>query len=418
MVQKRTPPLSQRGAEPGAIASRRGWIRPLLLLAVTAFLAYRWWSLGGWFHASAAGAFGLLAALAVAGARRCAAGSQPGALFPARRQTLALNLGISLAFLDLVFAQIEWGAMGQAFARADYWMLLPSFALVVLCLFLRTWRWQWLLRAVGRVPFGPAFRATNIGIGANMVLPARAGEFLRAYALGRATGYSKTAIFATLVVERILDGLTILLTLLGVILLGVRGQELQTIGAVGGVFYLAALAGLLLFFYRQAWVTGLVQRFVPAAWSAPALKLLSAFAGGLHVLRDRRQLLVVAGQSLLIWFAIGWSFYPLMLAFDFGAPAPLFAPFLLTPLLALGLTVPGAPGGIGIMQVMAVLALRLSFAAVGASLAPNFAEQAAAFSLLMHLSQAAPEIAFGAWAFTAEGLTWQDVGKPDGRAVT
>ena len=398
--------------------SRGEWVRSLLLLVVVVFFAYRWWSLGGCFHLAVTGVFGILFALAAIGALIGAGDSLPRRLLNGRRQAVAANVGISLAFLNLVFAQIDWSAMGQAFARANYWMLLPSFAIVVLSLFLRTWRWQWLLRAVGRVPFGPAFRAANVGIGANMVLPARAGEFLRAYVLGRATGYSKTAIFATLVVERILDGFTILLSLLVVILLGVRGQELQYIGMVGGIFYLAALVGLLLFFYRQAWFMGIAKRFLPAAWSAPALKLLDAFADGLHVLRDRGQLLVVVCQSLLIWIVIGWSFYPVMLAFDFGAPVPLFSPFLLTPLLALGLTVPGAPGGIGIMQYMGVLALRLSFAAVGASPASNFAEQAAAFSLLMHFSQAAPEIGFGAWAFMAEGLTWQEVGERDSRAVT
>jgi len=274
---------------------------------------------------------------------------------------------------------------------------------------LRTWRWQWLLRTVGRVPFGPAFRAANVGIGANMVLPARAGEFLRAYVLGRATGYSKTAIFATLVVERIFDGLTILLSLVGVVLLGVRAPVLKQIGVAGGIFYVVALAGMLLFYFRQAWFTGLIEQLLPEAWASRVMSLLRAFVGGLHVLRDGRQLVVVSLQSLLIWTVIGWSFYPVILAFDFGAPAPLFTPFLLTPLLALGLTVPAAPGGVGTMQIMGVLALQLSFAAVGAHLAPDFAEQAAAFSLLMHFSQAAPEIGMGAWAFLAEGLTWSEV---------
>jgi hypothetical protein len=108
----------------------------------------------------------------------------------------------------------------------------------------------------------------------------------------------------------------------------------------------------------------------------------------------------------VIWAVIGWSFYPVMLAFDFGAPVPRFAPFLLLPLVALGLTVPGAPGGVGIMQYMGVLALQLSFGAVGAQVSVDYLEQAAAFSLLMHLSQALPEIAVGVWAFLAEGLSW------------
>jgi hypothetical protein len=96
----------------------------------------------------------------------------------------------------------------------------------------------------------------------------------------------------------------------------------------------------------------------------------------------------------------------------------LFTPFLLTALVALGLTVPGTPGGVGIMQYMAVLSLRLSFAAAAIIPAHDFAEQAAAFSLLMHLSQALPEIGFGAWAFVAEGLRWQEVGQRERELVT
>ena len=382
----------------------RSWPRILLLLAIAAFFGFRWATLGGWFHLAATLALGLVA---LAGLVRLSPGRT---LLGARHQTLVLNVGISLVFLDLVFARIEWEAMRDALARANYWMLLPSFALVVISLFLRTWRWQWLLRAVGRIPFGPAFRAANVGIGANMVLPARAGEFLRAYVLGRATGASKTAIFATLVVERIFDGLTVLLSLLMVVLIGVRSPELKRLGIIGGVFYLGALGGVSLFYFRQAWFASLAERLLPDRLAGRALNLLSAFTDGLHVLRDGRQLLVVSLQSLLAWFVIGWSFYPVTLAFDFGAPVPLFTPFLLLPLLALGLTIPGAPGGVGIMQYMGVLALRLSFAAVGADLAPDFEEQAAAFSVLMHISQAAPEIALGAWAFLAEGLSWGEVG--------
>ena len=379
------------------------WPRTLILLAIGGFFAYRWSALGGSFHAAAALAFGLIAMAGLVtwpGNRRA-----PGA----KHQTLALNIGISLVFLDLVFAQVEWEAILAAFAKANYWMILPSFALVILSLFLRTWRWQWLLRAVGHVPFGPAFRAANIGIGANMVLPARAGEFLRAYVLGRATDTSKTAVFATLVVERIFDGLTILLSLLIVVLLGVRSPELKRIGMVGGLFYLGALAGVSLFYFRQAWFASIIDKILPERWSARVLNLLHAFTVGLNVLRNGRQLVVVSLQSLLIWFVLAWSFYPILLAFDFGAPVPLFTPFLLLPLLALGLTIPGAPGGVGIMQYMGVLALTLSFAAVGAQTGPDFAEQAAAFSLLMHFAQAAPEIAMGAWAFLAEGLTWGEV---------
>ena len=378
----------------------RGWPRLIILLVIGVFFAFRWWTLGGGFHAVASITY-VLAALA---------GLLKLPLPSAKHQTLILNVGISLVFLDLVFAQIEWSVLLDALAAVNYWMLVPSFALVVVSLVLRTWRWQWLLRAVGRVPFGSAFRATNIGVGANMVLPARAGEFLRAYVIGRSTGISKAAAFATLVVERIFDGFTILLSLVAVVLLvGVQSSVLKRIGMVGGLFYLGVLVGVSVFYFRQTWFTGIVEQLLPERWASRVSALLQAFANGLAVLRDGRQLLVISLQSLLIWFVIALSFYPVLLAFDLGSQAPLFTPFLMLPLIALGLTIPGAPGGVGILQLMTVLALQLSFAAGGAEQASDFAEQAAAFSLLLHFSQAAPEIVLGAWAFTTEGLTWSEV---------
>ena len=382
----------------------KGWPRLLILLAIGGFFAYRWWTLGGTFHAVSSIVY-LLAALA--GIVKLPGGRL---LLSAKHQMLILNLGISLVFLDLVFAQIDWDVLLGALAEANYWMLLPSSVLVIISLFLRTWRWQWLLRGLGRVPFGPAFRATNIGIGANMVLPARAGEFLRAYVIGRSTGISKAGAFATLVVERIFDGLTILLSLVAVVLLvGVQSPVLKQLGMVGGIFYLGALAGVSVFYFRQTWFTAIVERLLPDRWATRVSGLLQAFANGLAVLRDGKQLLTVSLQSLLIWFVIALSFYPVLLAFDFGAPVPLFIPFLLLPLMALGLTIPSAPGGVGILQYMSVLALQLGFAAAGAELTSDFAEQAAAFSLLLHFSQAAPEIILGAWAFLAEGLTRGEV---------
>ncbi|PWH19785.1 MAG: hypothetical protein DDG58_04170 [Ardenticatenia bacterium] len=398
-------------------AYARRLIRPLLLLMIGLFFAYRAWDLNERFHLVVATIFVSLAVVTFVDHIRNTGEKNLRSRLGTRWHGVALNLGIILAFLDLVFAQIEWAQMGRVLVQAQYEVLLPAFVVVVLSLFLRAWRWQWLLRVVGEIPFAFVFRASCIGIGANMVLPARAGEFLRAYVLGRRTGHSKMAIFATLVMERILDGLSILFILVIVMLFGVRSEEIHILGAVGGAFYLIALGGLVLFYHRQAWMMQQVQRILSKEWAGRMVPLLSAFGEGLHTLRSARQLLIVGAQSLLIWLVISGSFYPVMLAFDFGAPVPLFTPFLLTALVALGLTVPGTPGGLGIMQYMAVLSLQLSFAAAAITPAHGFAEQAAAFSVLMHISQALPEIGFGAWAFIAEGMRWREVSQREGEAV-
>ncbi|MCS7259268.1 MAG: flippase-like domain-containing protein [Anaerolineae bacterium] len=410
--------MSTRPVDTRCFTYARRMTRPLLLLIVGLFFAYRAWNLNENFHLVVAFIFMLLSGVAFVDHVRRVGEERARNRLGTRWPGIALNLGVIFAFLDLVFAQLEWDRMGQILTQVQYWVLLPAFVVVVFSLFLRAWRWQWLLRVVGEIPFAPVFRASCIGIGANMVLPARAGEFLRAYVLGRRTGHSKTAIFATLVMERILDGLSILFILVVVMLFGVSSEEIHVLGAVGSAFYLIALGALLLFYYRQAWVIQQAQRLLPDPWSARIVPLLSAFGDGLHTLRNARQLLIVSAQSLLIWLVISGSFYPVMLAFDFGAPVPLFTPFLLTALVALGLTVPSTPGGLGIIQYMAVLSLQLSFAAAAITPTHGFAEQAAAFSVLMHISQALPEVGFGAWAFITEGMHWHEVGQRETEVVT
>ncbi|MFQ5578779.1 MAG: lysylphosphatidylglycerol synthase transmembrane domain-containing protein, partial [Anaerolineae bacterium] len=224
------------------VKRNRAMVVPVVLLGLLAlFFGWRAAQLRDWVHIALAAGYGILTALALA--RRLGRGVRSN----------ALNAGISLLFLDLVFAQLNLKDVGGALAEARWWLLLPSLAALMVHLVIRVWRWQWLLKPMGDVPFGPAFRAGMIGIGGNMVLPARAGEFLRAYVIGRSSGISKTGAFATLVVERIFDGLTMLLILVGLVLFGVRDVQLQRIGLLGAAFYMLALAGVVVFMSRRAW---------------------------------------------------------------------------------------------------------------------------------------------------------------------
>ena len=83
---------------------------------------------------------------------------------------------------------------------------------------LRAVRWQYLLVPIGHVGFGNALRTTVIGFAASAVLPARAGEVLRPWLLARKEGLSATAAFATIILERVLDTVMVLL-LFGLFLL-------------------------------------------------------------------------------------------------------------------------------------------------------------------------------------------------------
>src|SRR5688572_15587596 len=93
-------------------------------------------------------------------------------------------------------------------ARVD--LLAAGFAAVVATYVIRAWRWQYLLAPIGPTRFRTAFRTTVIGFAALGVLPARAGDVLRPYLLARQEGLSTPATFATIVLERVLDLITVL----------------------------------------------------------------------------------------------------------------------------------------------------------------------------------------------------------------
>ncbi len=371
--------------------------RSLIILALAAFFAYRYSqpSAQGTVYLGLTTLFAALGLFSLIGR------------LPKRWQNIALNLGISLFFLDFVFAEINFKEVLQAFATANYWMLIPSTIFVLLHLYFRTLRWQWLLKPMGQVSFWPAFRGLVIGITGNAVLPARAGEFLRAYVLGRSTGLSKTGVFATLVVERIFDGLTVLLVLVAVIIWGVRDDTLQMAGILGAIFYIGAMVALFLFMTKRHWADALINRFLPHHWARRISGLLDGFSSGLAILKNPRQLGMVTLWNIFTWVMIPISFWFALLAFDFGAPVPWQAPVLMLPAMALGLTIPAAPGGLGVVQAAVKLTLDLTFADL--PVAANFEESVAAATILIHVSQFLPEIIPGFISFIYEGLSTGDL---------
>ena len=331
-------------------------------------------------------------------------------LLSTRWQGLVASIGISLVFLDLLFYKLEIGELLTALKQANYYMFIPSLVILVISLVIRTWRWHWLLYQTKTARFYSLFSSLMIGTAANMVLPARAGEFIRAYFLGRQEEISKTTAFATIVVERIFDGLTILLFLLLVVILtGAKNDNIKRMGYLGTAFYLGAVVGIFLLYFRRDFLVRLIKALLPQPLAAKIVGLLDAFLEGMQVVRNGRQLLMVVLLSLATWVGFALSFWPILWAFDFGAPVPYYTPFLVIACAALGLTIPGPPAGIGIFHVVTVEAVRIAFILSGAKLAANFDEVATAFSLVLHFSQVGPEVLVGLYCFLRENVSLREV---------
>jgi uncharacterized protein (TIRG00374 family) len=274
------------------------------------------------------------------------------------RLRLWLGIAVSLVLLWVAFRGVPLEELGRSLRQIRPLWLVPVLASLLVRFWLTAIRWQVLLRPAKRIGTHRLFAVTLIGFMANNVLPARLGEFVRAYALGRTEALSSSLSFATIVVERVFDGFTLLLFLvIGLSFLDPQPWLLWS-AAAAGALYLAAL-GVLLGLRRPggAALSARLVGWLPAGLRVRVSRLLASFTLGLQVFDDPRALLTVAGLSLLIWL-INVAGIQAMFA-TFALDLPVHAAMLAQAVIAVAIVLPSAPGYVGTFQVATVAALAL-----------------------------------------------------------
>src|SRR3954469_15087213 len=170
--------------------------------------------------------------------------------FPLRAITV---VAAAIALLALFLHNVDLSRVGTDIVRAHPEWLLLCLATMPVNVAIRSYRWQYLLEPLGDTSFGNAFRATAVGFAASAVLPARAGEVIRPYFLARHEQISATGAFATVILERLLDMVTVLILLgIFVVLFGAQVAPasptlfaaVKWSGAAAGAASLLALAVL------------------------------------------------------------------------------------------------------------------------------------------------------------------------------
>jgi len=298
-----------------------------------------------------------------------------------------VGIAFSGVFLYLALQHIEWNEFSTALKGARYSYLVPVIALSLFGHYLRAYRWSFMLRHVKKIGTPRLFSATMIGYMANNLLPARLGELVRAYALGRIEGISTSSAFATIVYERIVDVFA-LLVLLWISLIHHTGVKwLQT----GGYWILAANVLLLLLLFVFKWKSDqavlLIEKIcrrLPSGIGSRISAVCSSFLEGLEVLSDRRALPAVILTSIPVWLMALLAVYVCFGALSLDLPY--LASVLLIVLISLGSMIPSAPAFIGTTQYACVLGLGL----FGVSKA-----SALAFSVIYHATQFLPVTVLG-----------------------
>jgi hypothetical protein len=307
-----------------------------------------------------------------------------------------LGLGISAVFLYLAFRGTDWGVMFDALGGADYKWIIPAQVSLLAGFVVITWRWQRLLRPAGSVGARRAFNLVMISYLINYVLPGRLGELARAYLVGR-DGISRVSALATVALEKVLDGLTILLALgIAALLLPLPAWG-HWIGLAGLILFGGVFAAVLVWLRMEDRGVSLITRIlapVSPRFAQTASETAGRFTVGLAALRTGEDVVALGVLSVL-----HWTTNALVMAFTiraFGFDVPFIGAVLLMAVLGLGTTVPSAPGALGTYQWLTIRVLSLF--GIGHSGALGFA-------VVLQLSQTATIVLVGGLAMMWEGAS-------------
>lgn len=299
-------------------------------------------------------------------------GPDPAAAMPpALRRHLSFaakvlaSLLISAFFVWLSLRHADLPAL-QAALRAVRPIYLGEFLAVLLAIHLvRTLRFGLLLQPIARVPFKKLNAVCAVSFMALVTLPLRLGEVARPVLLAEPGRIRRSAAMASVVVERVVDGLCIGLLLMAMLFsLGPRatGNRVGYVrlggGAVAAIF-LAALGVLLAMVRMREQATRQVQRLI-APWS-PRLaervaERLASFASGLHFGKGRAAP-AFFGLTFLYWGLNAVGLMLLAPAFGFHLGAREACTVL--SMQVIGVMIPAGPGMLGTMQYFSELGLSL-----------------------------------------------------------
>jgi uncharacterized protein (TIRG00374 family) len=259
---------------------------------------------------------------------------------------------VGTLFLYLAFRKVDFDQMWISLKNAHYGYLLPAVLMVIFSHFLRAFRWRYLLDPLERADTHSLFSALMIGYGANMIMPAHLGEFLRAYVLARKRQIAMGSVFATIVTERVVDVFSLVLLMF----LAVLCHPVPTWVVKSGFIMLAsvfALVIILIFLKKWPTKTDALLRFTLKPFServgSRLIGGIERFFSGILLLKRRRDYIEVVVLSAGIWVCYGLVFYFCFQAFDFIETfhLPWYAGLILLVITTMSVVVPSSPGYVG-----------------------------------------------------------------------
>lgn len=284
------------------------------------------------------------------------------------------------------------------------WFLIACFALNPLQILIRSHRWTVMIRPLGKLRVRDSISVQMIGYLTSTILPLRMGEVVRGVLLGQRLKIATSRSLASVLTERILDTLSVLVL---ISLVGVFFPLPHTVReAALGLSIASPLALALVLYFAlsrdpfSGWL-GRLLAALPGRTGEVIHGFFRSFATGFVIPKGVSSYIIIVFESVALWMVYASQGYLMMLAFGFErdypliAAAPFTAAFVILIMNTLGLSLPSAPGGIGTFHAACIFGLSLFEVPM---------DQAAGYALILHASAMVFYIGFGIPFMWREGI--------------
>ncbi len=320
-----------------------------------------------------------------------------------RTVQILLGLAVSAFFIFyFIVPELHFEDVWYSLKEANYWWLLPGIAVYFVGLWARAWRWHYALRHLKPIPLARLYPLICIGYFGNNVFPLRAGEFMRSYVLRDEEDIPFTSSLATVFIERIFDGLVMLLF----VFLALPFAPLPE----GYQFYVILLTALflsatVLFVWMavqprriEAFYGWVASRFLPNRIREPLDVIFARFMEGIASLRSGSDVLMIFATSIVIWLMETVKYWFVMHAFSFSVS--FLALMLMNGIVNIATTLPAAPGHVGTfdgpgIEVLVAYGIEKSLAT--------------SYTLVLHVALWVPVTLVGAYYSWRYALRWNEI---------
>jgi len=323
-----------------------------------------------------------------------------------------LGIILSALFLWLSIKDVKWQDVQRSFCEIHYAYLILMIAALVLMNYIRAIRWRYLLIDIKKIETGKLFSIIMISNLMLSILPARIGEFIRAYLIGEKSQISKTASFATVVVERLFDGNIAMLLFIGALwfypgdpglnVSNIHGFSIRRSIFLLSILYITALSLFVLFAMfpeKIRKVLNLVISLMPKSINKKIDNMTGLFISGLGIFRNRHHLYLATLLTFAVWGLGALGYYAGLLSF--GIVKDFYLIFIVMGFMVIGAMIPAAPGCVGTFHYAVQIALT-KFLGVSLSIAFSY-------SWVVWTCGMAINLVAGLYYFNKENLSLKEI---------